>query len=135
MRIERKYLSLIFIITILLFISGCGGITGNIIAELDKGTIDNGETTIFKVEGENTGDQTVTARLEIVSENPSKVIITYPGILEFTLLPGETTGEKTVQIKGFTDHTSTQYKIYTRLINIETNKVLDHDTDLITVKK
>ena len=130
----NRNLILMFLVLSLLFISGCG-ITGNVVAELDKSVIKNGEITNLEVEGRNTGDQVVNARLEIISEDPSKVRVMYDGNLEFMLYPDETTGVKIILIQGFSDHTSTKYEVTTRLIDIESGKVLDRDEDFVIVEK
>lgn len=61
--------------------------------------------------------------------------INYPNLLEFKLSPDETTGEKRINVQGFTEFTKTEYWIKVELINKEDGKILDQKIEKITVKK
>ena len=119
----------------LLLLSGCGGITGQVTAELEKDTIKNGETTTVIIDGINTAKNPADILLKIETEDSSKVVVSYPGSLEGTLQPDENTGKKMVKVQGFTDHTSTKYWIKIQLMNKNDGKKLDEKTVYLTVKK
>jgi len=136
MKIKKIYF--IIFSLFLLFIVGCTvdkEVTGKVFADLQKSTINNGETTTMHVDGKNTGDISANFILKIIPEDESKLIISYPGSLEDTLQPSENVGTKIIDVKGFTDHSSTTYWIKTQLIDNATNKVLDEKINMITVKK
>ena len=131
---KKIYVALLLVA--ILILSGCGNkITGKVFADLQKDAINNGETTIIEVDGENTGNVPADVILKIIPEDESKLVISYPGSLEDTIQPSETIGTKRINVQGFTDHTSTKYWIKAQLINKADNKVLDEKIIWITVRK
>jgi hypothetical protein len=125
------------LLTLLIMVVGCSEnkVTGHTILDLTTDTIKDGETTIIKTSGKNTGNIAADVILRIISEDSEKLIVDYPGILEFTLQPGEDTGTKIVKVTGYTDYSSTKYWIKTQLVNKADNSILDEKVEWITVKK
>ena len=122
------------IIFSLIILSGCG-ITGNFTAKLADDEIKNGDITILTINGKNTEDSAATFILKITPEAPNKVIVIYPGTLEYTLYPNEEIGDKIIKLQAFTEYTSTTYKILIELVNKENGKIIDKTVKQITVKK
>lgn len=133
----RNQTILITSLILVLVFSGCIGdkITAHATMDLTKKVIKNGDTTTIKVNGKNTGTLPANVVIEITSEDPDKLMVTYPGNLEYALQPDEDTGTKLVKVQGFTEYSSTKYWIKMRLINKANNAVLDEKTEWITVTK
>ena len=128
---------IIALLFIAVLISGCGGdkITGHATIDLAKNVIKNAEKTTVKISGKNTGNVAANVILKVIPEDPSKLIITYPGNLEFVLQPNEDTGTKLINVQGFTDYSSTRYSIHVQLVNKANNEVLDQKMEWLTVNK
>lgn len=120
----------------ILIIVGCKSqITGKVTVNLNKDTIKNGETTTIEVDGTNTGDIATDVILKVIPEDPNKLVVSYPGNLEFTLQPKENTGKKIINVQGFTDYSSTKYGIISQLVRKDNGEVLDEKVKWITVEK
>jgi len=128
----RYFIFLILISLVLL--SGCGP-TGNITADLEKNSIKSGSTTTLTINGKNTGDSVANFFVRITPEDSTKVVVTYPRPLEYTLDPNEEIGDKIINVQAFTDYTSTTYNILVELVNSEDGKVVDKSLKQITVNK
>ena len=129
--------TVIFIFVLIIGLSGCekNKITGDVVSDLTKDFINNGEIINLKVDGKNTGNVAANVVLNIIPEDPNLLKISYPGLLEDTLQPNEQIGTKIITIQGFTQHSQTKLWIKTQLINKDTNKILDEDIQWLTIKK
>ena len=129
---------IIFLLVVsLILITACNenNLTGHATLDLSSSSIKNGDTTTIKVSGKNTGNIAGDVILRVIPENSEKLIVNYPGSLEFTLQPGEDTGIKIVQVTGYTNYSSTKYWIKTQLINKADNSILDEKLEWITISK
>ena len=132
-----KQIYIIIGLFLFLFIAGCNDnkVTGDVVVDLKENVIKNGETTTIQIDGKNTGNIPADVILRVIPEDETKLIISYPGSLEYTLQPSENTGIKIVNVQGFTDHTSTKYWIKIQFVNKATEEVLEEETEEITVEK
>src|SRR3989338_1956606 len=100
---------------LLVFLVGCGDtepkISGYATANLEKQTIKNGETTQLNVKGFNNGNVPVKVHFEFATDKPGMVKLSFPSNIEFTLQPGEDTGNKILTVQGFTETIETKYLI------------------------
>ena len=125
----------------MLVAAGCSGpdkVTGFVTVDLPKSTIGDGEKTIIKVDGTNTGEVRAKVELKVIPEDTKMVRVYYPESLEFVLQPGENTGHKIVSIQGFSNYSSTTYRLKIQLVYKDSsggNVVLDEKIKEITVKK
>ena len=134
--IKRKFI--IGIITFLLILSlvGCEKKpTASISTALFRSSeIKSGDTTDLILDARNTGEIPVYVKFSLATESPEKVQLTIQGALEFTLQPGETTGNKIVKVAGVTDTISTSYLVTVSLTDAE-GKLFDNKNLILKVNK
>lgn len=128
---STKFFLLMLILTI--FLIGCDSepkISGYATATLEKQTIKNGETTHLNVKGFNKGNVAVKVHFEFSSDKPEMIKLSFPSNMEFTLQPGEDTGNRILTVQGFTETIQTDYLITTRLVDDAKNVIYETSTVL-----
>ncbi|MCK5283000.1 MAG: hypothetical protein KAK00_06330 [Nanoarchaeota archaeon] len=96
--------------------------------------IKSGDTTDLILDARNTGEIPVYVKFNLATESPDKVQLAVQSSLEFTLQPGETTGNKIVKVTGVTDTISTSYLVTVSLADAE-GKLFDNKNLILKVNK
>ena len=134
----KKIITTVLILTLLVFLSSCDytepKISGHATANLEKQTIKNGETTQLNVKGFNNGNVPVKVHFEFATDKPEMVKLNFPSNIEFTLQPGEDTGNKILTVQGFTETIKTDYLITTRLVD-NTKKIIYETSTILSVAR
>ena len=135
----KKIILICLLSILLLFLSGCGGeteqkISGFATATLEKQIIKNGETTHLTIKGFNNGNVPVKVHFEFSSDKPEMVKLSFPSNIEFTLQPGEDTGNKILTVQGFTETIKIDYLITTRLVD-DTKKIIYETSTILSVAR
>jgi len=128
---------IVVLMVLVLMLVGCSNqMTGKVVASLDDSSITSGQNTRLVVNAKNTGNTPFSGQFLFVSEKPDFVKLSYanPDALNFTLQPGEDTGNKIVQVYATTDVTRSDFtiKVYIRSPNGET---IDTANVVLTVKR
>lgn len=122
------------LLILVVFLSSCGDteskISGFATATLEKQIIKNGETTHLNVKGFNKGNVAVKVHFEFSSDKPEMIKLSFPSNMEFTLQPGEDTGNRILTVQGFTETIQTDYLITTRLVDDAKNVIYETSTVL-----
>lgn len=120
-------ISLVFILILLSFLYGCSNnnaVSGYTITDIQRSTINNGETTSALTKALNTGKIAGNFRILVSAHNLNNVKVTYPnGPLEFRQVqPDEYTPEGAVNIQANTDSIEQKFGLTVFLIDMDTNK-------------
>lgn len=131
-----KKVILVIISVLVILVMGCEPtLTGKVVADLEKDTIKDGESTYVKVSATNTGSLPGGYILRVLPEDSSQLNVSYPGSLEFYLQAGEDTGTRNIKVVGHTKYTSTKYSLKAQLVNKQTGEVLNEEELWLTVNK
>ena len=129
----RKYLKILTIFIAILSIAGCdGGISGKVNMELNRDSINTGDSTTLKVKAQNNGDEMFPGYFSLTSGRYVKV--TYPDKekLSFELHPGESVS-RVFNVKGFADARTIEDTIRCKIVDNESN-VIDQGDVTIEIK-
>ncbi|MBU0650561.1 hypothetical protein KKC59_01475 [bacterium] len=94
----------------------------------------SGDTTDLILDARNTGEIPVYVKFNLATESPEKVQLIIQSPLEFTLQPGETTGNKIVKVTGATNTISTSYLVTVSLTDAD-GKLFDNKNLILKVNK